>query len=215
MPSKERLLSRKSANQIGKTNNPKLLTSSRWNARTDLVRGDRYDTRWERLAESGQNIHGEADFVETYGPLSVLDAGCGTGRVAMELYRRGIDVVGVDLDEKMLGTARRKAPDLSWVSGDLTTLELGRTFDAAVLAGNVLIFVLPGSERAVLKNVANHLTTNGVLIAGFEMKPDAISLVEYDLVMSEIGMEPAGRWSTWQRDPYQGQRYAVSAHRRI
>ena len=215
MPSKERLLSRKSANQIGKTNNPKLLTRSRWSARTDLVRGDRYDTRWERLAESGQNIHGEADFVETYGPLSVLDAGCGTGRVAMELYRRGIDVVGVDLDEKMLGTARRKAPDLSWVSGDLATLELGRTFDAAVLAGNVLIFVLPGLERAVLNNVANHLTTNGVLIAGFEMKPDAISLVEYDLVMSEIGMEPTGRWSTWQRDPYQGQRYAVSAHRRI
>lgn len=191
------------------------MTSSRWSARTDLVRGDRYDTRWERLAESGQNIHGEADFVETYRPLSVLDAGCGTGRVAMELYRRGIDVVGVDLDEKMLGTARRKAPDLSWVSGDLATLDLGRTFDAAVLAGNVLIFVLPGSERAVLNNVANHLTTNGVLIAGFEMKPDAISLVEYDLVMSEIGMEPTGRWSTWQRDPYQGQRYAVSAHRRI
>jgi trans-aconitate methyltransferase len=133
----------------------------------------------------------------------------------MELHRRGIDVVGVDLDEKMLGTARRKAPDLSWVSGDLTTLKLGRTFDAAVLAGNVMIFVLPGSEKAVLSSVTNHLTTNGVLIAGFEIKPDAISLAEYDSVMSEIGMESTGRWSTWQRDPYQGQRYAVSAHRRI
>ena len=215
MPSKERLLSRKNANQIGKTNSLKPLTSSRWSGRTDLVQGDRYDARWKQLAQSGQNIHGEADFVEAYGPLSVLDAGCGTGRVAMELHRRGIDVVGVDLDEKMLGTARRKAPDLSWVSGDLTTLELGRTFDAAVLAGNVMIFVLPGSEKAVLSSVTNHLTTNGVLIAGFEIKPDAISLAEYDSVMSEIGMESTGRWSTWQRDPYQGQRYAVSAHRRI
>ena len=214
MPSKERQLSRKNANQIGKTNNPKPLTSSRWSGRRDLVRGDSYDARWEQLAESGQNIHGEADFVEAYNPLSVLDAGCGTGRVAMELYRRGIDVVGVDLDERMLGTARRKAPNLNWVSGDLATLELERTFDAAVLAGNVMIFVLPGSERAVLNSVTNHLTTNGVLIAGFEIKPDTISLEEYDLAMSEIGMEPAGRWSTWQRDPYQGQRYAVSAHRR-
>lgn len=215
MRSKERLLSRKNANRIGKINELKPLTSSRWSGRTDLVQGDRYDARWEQLAQSGQNIHGEADFVEAYGPLSVLDAGCGTGRVAMELYRRGIDVVGVDLDERMLGTARRKAPDLSWVSGDLTTLELGRTFDAAVLAGNVMIFVLPGSEKAVLSSVANHLTTNGVLIAGFEIKPDAISLAEYDSVMSEIGMEPTGRWSTWQRDPYQGQSYAVSTHRRI
>ena len=188
---------------------------TRWSRRTDLVGGDRYDTRWEQLAESGQNVHGEADFVDSYGPHSVLDAGCGTGRVAIELNRRGVEVVGVDLDEKMLGTARRKAPHLRWVCSDLATLQLGQTFDAAVLAGNVMIFVLSGSERSVLNSVASHLTTNGILVAGFEVKAEAISLAEYDSAMSEIGMELAGRWSTWQRDPYQGQDYAVSVHRRI
>ena len=188
---------------------------TRWSRRTDLVGGDCYDTRWEQLAESGQNVHGEADFVDSYGPQSVLDAGCGTGRVAIELNRRGVEVVGVDLDEKMLGTARRKAPHLSWVCSDLATLQLGQTFDVAVLAGNVMIFVLSGSERSVLNSVASHLTTNGILVAGFEVKAEAISLAEYDSAMSEIGMEPAGRWSTWQRDPYQGQDYAVSVHRRI
>ena len=188
---------------------------TRWSRRTDLVGGDRYDTRWEQLAESGQNVHGEADFVDSYGPQSVLDAGCGTGRVAIELNRRGVEVVGVDLDEKMLGTARRKAPHLSWVCSDLATLQLGQTFDVAVLAGNVMIFVLSGSERSVLNSVASHLTTNGILVAGFEVKAEAISLAEYDSAMSEIGMELAGRWSTWQRDPYQGQDYAVSVHRRI
>ena len=188
---------------------------TRWSRRTDLVGVDRYDTRWEQLAESGQNVHGEADFVDSYGPHSVLDAGCGTGRVAIELNRRGVEVVGVDLDEKMLATARRKAPHLSWVCSDLATLQLGQTFDAAVLAGNVMIFVLSGSERSVLNSVANHLTTNGILVAGFEVRTEAISLAEYDSAMSEIGMEPAGRWSTWQRDPYQGQDYAVSVHRRI
>jgi len=191
------------------------LGDTRWSRRTDLVGGDRYDTRWEQLAESGQNVHGEADFVDSYGPHSVLDAGCGTGRVAIELNRRGVEVVGVDLDEKMLGTARRKAPHLSWVCNDLATLQLGQTFDAAVLAGNVMIFVLSGSERSVLNSVASHLTTNGILVAGFEVKAEAISLAEYDSAMSEIGMELAGRWSTWQRDPYQGQDYAVSVHRRI
>lgn len=188
---------------------------TRWSRRTDLVGGDRYDTRWEQLAESGQNVHGEADFVDSYGPHSVLDAGCGTGRVAIELNRRGVEVVGVDLDEKMLGTARRKAPHLRWVCSDLATLQLGQTFDVAVLAGNVMIFVLSGSERSVLNSVASHLTTNGILVAGFEVKAEAISLAEYDSAMSEIGMELAGRWSTWQRDPYQGQDYAVSVHRRI
>ena len=54
------------------------------------------------MAASGQSIHGEAEFLLGYGPESVLDAGCGTGRVAIELERRGIDSVGVDLDRKML-----------------------------------------------------------------------------------------------------------------
>ena len=36
----------------------------------------------------------------------MLDAGCGTGRVAIELAARGFSVVGMDLDEAMLDTAR-------------------------------------------------------------------------------------------------------------
>ena len=56
-----------------------------------------YDERWRRMEAAGVNPHGEADFVFSYGPRSVLDAGCGTGRVAIELARRGLDVVGTDL----------------------------------------------------------------------------------------------------------------------
>ena len=51
--------------------------------------------------------------------VSVLDAGCGTGRVAIELARHGVDVVGVDVDASMIGEARRRAPELEWVEADL------------------------------------------------------------------------------------------------
>ena len=47
----------------------------------------------------------------------VLDAGCGTGRVAIELARRGIEVVGVDADPDMLERARRRAPQLDVGAG--------------------------------------------------------------------------------------------------
>ena len=80
-----------------------------WRARTDL---DAYDRRWQELADSGANPHGEADRVEGLLPPgggTVLDAGCGTGRVAIELARRGHRVVGTDLDADMLDRARRKA----------------------------------------------------------------------------------------------------------
>jgi SAM-dependent methyltransferase len=74
-----------------------------------------YDDRWTELSARGENVHGEADLVSSLDPRSVLDAGCGTGRVAIELFRRGLDVVGVDLDPSMLARARAKAPGLPWV----------------------------------------------------------------------------------------------------
>ena len=66
---------------------------------SDVPRGSEYDRRFEDLAAAGMDMHGEADLVASYAPESVLDAGCGTGRVAIELSRRGHAVVGVDLDE--------------------------------------------------------------------------------------------------------------------
>ena len=108
-----------------------------------------YDQRWEDLAAAGQNVHGEADLVEGLGPRSVLDAGCGTGRVAVELARRGLDVTGVDVDVSMLEEARTKAPELTWIHADLAEADLDRTFDTVVLAGNVMIFLTPGTEERV------------------------------------------------------------------
>src|SRR5437868_9410747 len=115
-------------------------SDNRW-LRTKDLSGDAYDARYDERAAAGENVHGEADFVERLAPRSVLDAGCGTGRVARELARRGIDVVGVDVDPSMLATARRQAPDLDWRLGDLATIDLGCTFDVALLAGNVMLFV--------------------------------------------------------------------------
>jgi len=108
--------------------------------------GDDYDAVFEERDAAGEDVHGEASFVQRFAPRSVLDAGCGTGRVARELARRGVDVVGVDRDPDMLATARRKAPHLDWRLDDLRAVDLGRAFDVVLLAGNVMIFLEPGSE---------------------------------------------------------------------
>ena len=68
--------------------------------------GDEYQRQFDALAASGMDVHGEADFVMRFAPATVLDAGCGSGRVAVELARRGCAVVGVDADASMLATAR-------------------------------------------------------------------------------------------------------------
>lgn len=185
----------------------------------DPERADAYDRQFDALAASGLDVHGEADFVTAFGPSSVLDAGCGTGRVAIELGRRGIDVVGVDVDPVMLDSARRKAPALEWVESDLADLDLQRRFDVVLMAGNVMMFVHPGARRAVVQHLAAHVEAGGRLVAGFSLGPgtygDGSSLEEYDAMATEAGLELEARWATWDRTPFRpGGPYALSVHRR-
>jgi len=186
---------------------------NRW-LQSRSVSGDAYDETYERRAAAGDNVHGEADFVERFNPASTLDAGCGTGRVARELARRGIDVVGVDLDTAMLETARRKAPEIEWRHADLATVDLGRAFDVIVMPGNVMIFLSPGTEADVVANMTNHLNPGGVLIAGFQLMPGRLSIGRYDEIAASIGLTLVERWSTWECHPWDGaSTYAVSVHR--
>ena len=188
--------------------------ANRWLA-TRSTSGDAYDATYEQRAAAGQDVHGEADFVQAYGPRSVLDAGCGTGRVGRELAQRGIEVVGVDIDPEMLATAQRKAPEVDWRAGDLATIALGRTFDAIVLAGNVMIFLAPGSEASVVANLAQHLAPTGVLIAGFQLMRGRLQVARYDELCAASGLALAERFATWEREPWHdGGDYAVSVHRR-
>lgn len=194
--------------------------STRWQ-RSDAPRGAEYDARWTSLAADGQNIHGEADLVETLlgdaGGRTVLDAGCGTGRVAIELARRGFTVTGVDADAGMLAAARTKAPELTWLQGDLAdpgALAGVAAVDLVVLAGNVMIFLEPGTESRVLANLAGRLAPGGLLVAGFRLQPDGLTLARYDEIAATAGLRPTARWATWDRRPFDGDAYAVSVHER-
>ena len=181
-----------------------------------MSRGERYELTYDQRAAAGEDVHGEARFVLSLGPpRTVLDAGCGTGRVARELARRGVEVVGVDIDPEMLEEAVRRAPDLDWRHHDAALIDLGRTFDVVLMAGNLMIFVAPGREPAVVRNMARHLAPGGMLVAGFAVKPGGLSAAGYDAFCASAGLELADRWSTWQRDPYPGDTgFQVSIHRR-
>ncbi len=192
---------------------------TRWQD-TALPRGDDYDARWRSLAAAGKSVHGEADLVADLlrdsGGTRVLDAGCGTGRVAIELANRGFSVVGVDSDAAMLDTARAKAPELSWVHADLVDADaaVDTEFDIVVAAGNVMIFLTPGTECAVVGQLANRMAPDGLLVSGFQLNTRRLTLARYDEYAAAAGLELVHRWSTWDREPFSGNDYAVSTHAR-
>ena len=179
--------------------------------------GSDYQARFDELAAAGVDVHGEVRFVLAFSPTTVLDAGCGTGRVAIELDRRGVEVVGVDADPSMLATARQRAPALRFDEGDLADpeLDLGRTFDLVVMAGNVPLFTPAGTQPALVAACARHLGAGGLLVAGFSLDR-GYGLDDYDRHCRQAGLALVERWSTWDRDPLiDPATYAVSVHRRV
>lgn len=170
---------------------------TRWLEETGGERGGSYDEAFRELAAQGIDVHGEAAYVAALLPpgARVLDAGCGTGRVAVELANRGYQVTGVDNDISMLAVARTH-DQIRWLEADLATLELGERFDLVVAAGNVVVFLAPGSEPRVLARLAAHLEPGGLLVSGW--RTDRFAVATYDAWARAAGLEEVARHATWQ-----------------
>jgi 2-polyprenyl-3-methyl-5-hydroxy-6-metoxy-1,4-benzoquinol methylase len=188
--------------------------SDRWAQWRRQISLPEYKARFEQMDAEGRSTHGEADFIDGFRPVSVLDAGCGMGRVAIELHQRGYDVEGVDLDADLLEYARRDAPHLAWHHADLAALSLERRFALVAMPGNVMLFCRVEDRCPIIACLAGHLEPGGLLVAGFslERRDDAITLAEYDACCSAAGLALVERFATWDRDPYDGGDYAVSVH---
>jgi demethylmenaquinone methyltransferase / 2-methoxy-6-polyprenyl-1,4-benzoquinol methylase len=86
------------------------------------------DRRWRRIAAEAVVRPGDA----------VLDACCGTGDLAIACARAGARVTGLDFSERMLERARRKAPGLDWIEGDLLGLPFAdESFDVTTVGFGV------------------------------------------------------------------------------
>jgi SAM-dependent methyltransferase len=109
---------------------------------------------------------GEAEIVHAAVPpgASVLELGCGTGRILRPLAALGHPVTGVDDSPAMLD----RSPDLTTVRSSIQSLLLDRTFDVVLLA-STMINADPGTRRSFLAAVRRHLRGDGTAV--FQQSP--------------------------------------------
>lgn len=161
---------------------------TRWEMST-TPRG--YGARFAELLLTGEDIEGEARLADALLPRAarVLDAGCGMGRIAAALQRRGHHVVAADLDHELLAQAAKTYPELTLVQERVETLSAPAlaaaghpsAYDLVVCVGNVMILGVPGSERDMLAAMRDLLAPDGRILVGFHTFVALEHAREYDV----------------------------------
>jgi ubiquinone/menaquinone biosynthesis C-methylase UbiE len=104
----------------------------------------------------------------------VADVGCGTGRVAALMAEHGLDVIGVDVSESMLGIARTAHPHIEFEEGQLDALPLG----SGVLAGAVcwysIIYTPPDRLSQSFDELARVLMPGGHVLLAFQAEGESM-----------------------------------------
>jgi len=157
----------------------------------------------------GWDVSAEADWlVERLGPdcRTVLEPGCGTGRMLAALSDRGLDLTGIDLSEAMVAYAGERVPDADVVLADMTAFELDRRYDGAVCAISTLS-LLGGDGLALhLEAMARHLRPGARYLVQQGLAGDADDLwrsewdAERDGVKLHVVFEALGRDATLERE---------------
>jgi SAM-dependent methyltransferase len=139
---------------------------------------------------------------ELAGDGAALELAIGTGRVALPLRGRGIDVHGIDISSSMVAELRAKpgGDEVPVTIGDMATTRLDRTFRLAYLVFNTITNLTAQQEQVrCFQNAADHLEPGGRFVIevfvpelrrlppgdayrAFTVTPTHLGFDEYDVV---------------------------------
>jgi SAM-dependent methyltransferase len=132
-------------------------------------------------------------------PRTMLDVGCGTGHALLRFSSEGVETFGIDGQDMMVESSRRRSPNSTVSQGDMRDFHLGRKFDAVVALGGVFSHALTTADvEAALGCMAMHLNRSGILV---------LELLNSSAVLA--GLTSPENWNV--NIVYSGVRYSATA----
>ena len=126
---------------------------------------EHYDEFNEKNSETTNHLIEK--ILKKYRVKTVLDLTCGTGSQVFWLAKRGYEVVGSDINSKMLKIARNKAKkekiDVKFLKGDMRTFHVGQ-FDAVITIFNAVGHLTKLDFEKAMRNIHKNLKNGGLYI---------------------------------------------------
>ncbi len=122
-------------------------------------------------------------------PSLVLDLGCGTGVITLELARRGYDMTGIDLSPEMLDEARERAyedeiSDVLWLCQDMREFELYGTVDAVIATCDAVNYLLNARDLdKCFSLVHNYLIPDGIFVFDISSRAKFERMYKGDIII--------------------------------
>lgn len=108
-----------------------------------------------------------ASILKRYKVKTVLDLTCGTGSQVFHLHRKGFEVTGVDINQKMLRIAMSKVKGtcqgIRLMKGDMRTTRAG-SFDAAITIFNAVGHLTRADFSKAMRNIHSNLNAGGIYL---------------------------------------------------
>jgi SAM-dependent methyltransferase len=133
----------------------------------------------------------------------VLEVGCGTGRVYLELLKEGIDIYGIDISKRMLEELKRKAKAMSLIPkvriGDMRNFKFKEKFSLIIVPFRTFLYNLTTEDQLkTLKNFKRNLKENGKVILNF-FYPDIERMMSFGKESEELIVTDTGEYVVRER----------------
>jgi SAM-dependent methyltransferase len=128
--------------------------------------GDRWADVYDEWVAGRWASAGDVDFLAALAAGGrVLELGVGSGRIAIPLAERGLEVVGIDASPRMLELLRAKSDRVAAVAGEMADVDAPGDFDLVYVVFNTIFALLTQDEQVrCFANVAARLTERGVFV---------------------------------------------------